>query len=183
MDPLDSNVGQVGVDSIRLAGRRIENLPLAEQARAVDQIPAARKAELESKRAAIRARYPRQSVAYLEGRIREARANIKRISDFRDQQRRRGTEYAAEIGLCRQREKLEAAIPNDDPERERKLAELRKQFPPYNVAAMEQQIEQFDEAVRRCDGVIAQENASIAELSEVLALVRRRDEELRHATE
>ena len=57
--------------------------------------------------------------------------------------------------------------------------ELFKQFPPYKVTAMEQQIVQSTEAIERADNVIAQEYSSIAELREVLALCKLRDTTLR----
>lgn len=178
MSRSSSNIREIGVSSIRLNGCRIEDLPIAEAARAKEQIPAAFEAERQSKVAAVRARYPKQDVTYLIAVINECQNNIRRISIFRNEQRAKINEYTAATTMCKHRDNMITQLTEDDPDRKRKIRDLNKQFLPYNVEAMRQQITQFEEAVQRSDNVIEQENASIAEFSEVLALVKRRDMEL-----
>jgi len=89
-------------------------------------------------------------------------------------------EYASQISLCKFRDDEITKIADDDDEREEKIKDLNKRFPPYKVPAMEQQIKQSGEAIERADGVIAQEYASIANLREVKGLCEQRDMRLRY---
>lgn len=179
MKPEDSPIGISGPESVRLNGVRIENLPIAEGARAKEQIPEVYEADRQTKIAAIKARYPKASVVYYEARVRECHENIERIKNFRDKQQAQISDYTSQLAMCKYREGEIAAIPEDDPDRVAKIKELKKRFPPYDVKAMRAQIVQFEEACERSDSVIAQENASIAELSEAIGRCRQRDLELK----
>lgn len=174
-----TSTGVLGPESIRLGGMKIQDLPIAEMAQAVSQLPLAEDTERQNKINDIIAGAPKQRVGYLEGRIAECEANIVRIQGMKSQQQQLISEYSAQIGLCAHRDKEIARIDEDDPNRDALISDLNKRFPPYNVAAMEQQIKQSTEAIERADEVIAQEYASISELKEYLALCRARDVKLR----
>lgn len=175
----DTNIGMIGPDSMRLAGRRIGNLPIAESAQAKQQMPSVYAADKATKIACVKARYPKATVAYLQSRIRECRQNIERVQNLKDQQRKYVTDYTSQLTMCEYRDTEIAKIAEDDPDRRRKIKELKKRFPPYDVEAMKLQIAEFDEACKRCDKVIIQEQESIAELSEVIGRCRQRDLELK----
>lgn len=177
---MKDNIGVSGVDSLRLGGRRIEDLPIAESIRAQMQLPAVHEADRESKIAAIKARYPKGSVLYYNSRIKEAQGNIVNVQNHRMELQTKMAEYTAHVTMCEYRDKEAANILETDPDREEKLKDLRKRFPPYDVKAMRLQIEQFDEGCQRCDDVITAENASIAELSEAIGRCKQRDMELKN---
>ena len=68
-----------------------------------------------------------------------------------------------------------------DPEQHKEqIKKIRKKTPPYNVEALNKQIEQFEESIERCDATIEQDYDSISEIREVLALAEQRDKELRN---
>ena len=174
-----SNIGDEGISSIRLGEMKICDLPIAEGARARSQLPlvedTARQNEIEN----ILAGFPKQRVDYLEGAIRECEVNILRIQEMKQQQSQLISEYTSQISLCEFRDNEIERIEVDDPERDAKIKDLKKRFPPYNVSAMQQQIVQSGEAIVRADEVIAQEYNSIAELREVLVMCQARDAKLR----
>jgi len=124
--------------------------------------------------------YPKQSVAYLNSRITESEQNILRIGDMKTQQHAMISEYNSQISLCRFRDEEIMRIDEDDKERDTKIKELFKRFPPYQVPAMEQQIIQSAEAIERADGVIAKEYSTIAEMRELKGLCEQRDIKLRY---
>ncbi len=179
----DSNIGVTGPASVRLGGKRIENLPIAEGARAKEQLPAVYEADRQSKIEAVKARFPRASVLYLESRVKECQENIERVHKFRGDQQSKISEYTSQLAMCGYREKEIAAIPSDDPDREEKIKDLKKRFPLYDVGAMKAQITQFEEGCKRCDSVIDQEHQSIAELKEVIGRCKQRDLELKNLGE
>lgn len=163
---------------MRLGGMVVDDLPIAEGAAAAEQLPAARETERRNVVEGILARYPDHSVTYLEGRIREARSNIiafKRERSGVDSQR---GEYQSILALCQHRDKLIAAIPEDDPELGAKTKALQSQFGLYQVEGLEKQIVQFGESAERFDQAIAREQADIAELRELVGLCKARDKEL-----
>ncbi len=177
----DSNIGETGLESIRLNGTRIHNLPIGEASRAVSQIPLVHTAERLTKIENIRAKYPKARVDYLQSRIGEAEENIKRTTKLKQDLATQISEYTGHISLCRFRDaEIErAAVIADKAERDAHVRELNRRFPPYSVEAMEQQIKQSREGIERADDVIAQEYQSIAELNGVLQHCARRDAELR----
>jgi hypothetical protein len=67
----------------------------------------------------------------------------------------------------------------NNPEDAEKIKQLLKQYPPYNIQALEDQINQFEQSIKRCDSVIDKEYDSIAEFTKNLALVQQRDLELK----
>ena len=174
------NIGVTGVGSIRLGDMKIGDLPIAEGAIAKQQMPLAEDTERQNEIKNILAGYPKQSVVYLESRISEAEQNIIRINDMKSQQTAMVSEYTSQISLCKFRDDEISRIAEDDDDREAKMKDLFKRFPPYKVPAMEQQIIQSSEAIERADGVIAKEYTSIAELREIKGLCVQRDMKLRY---
>lgn len=169
------NIGESGMKSIRIGGMKIEDLPIGESALAKMQLPLVENADREQKIKGILASAPKPSVVYLQSRIKEAHENIIRIQQMKDKETQTISEYTSLIAMCIFRDKELAKT--DDKE---KIKELNLQFPPYNVEAMEQQIVQSKETIERCDSVIAQEYASIAELHETVALCEKRDTDLKN---
>jgi len=175
---IDNNIGISGVDSIRIGDMKICDLPIAENALARQQIPLVEDTERQNKVNDIIVGSPKQRVTYLESRIVECQANVVRISEMKSQQQSIISEYTSHISLCKFRDKeIEKLV--DDEDYDTKVKELNKQFPPYSVSAMEQQIKQSVEAVERADDVIATEYNSMSELRELLVLCQQRDIQLR----
>jgi len=175
-----SNIGTTGVDSIRIGEMKICDLPIAESAIAKQQIPLAEDVERQNKINNILAGYPTHSLKYLSGRITECEQNIVRIGEMKNQQAKMISDYTAQITLCKYRDEEVHRLSEDDPERDAKIKDLFKRFPPYQVPAMEQQLEQSTDAIDRADGVIATEYSSIAEMRELKGLCEQRDLKLRY---
>ena len=169
-----SNVGERGPGSIRVAGMRIEDLPIAEQAAARQQIPLVldldRRNEIEN----IIAGSPKQDVSYLKGRIAECMDSIGRIGDLKTRELALIAEYMGHITLCRYRDDLLEKEADPD-----KIRDIQRKFPPYNVAKMEQQIDQSKASIQRAEAAIDREHASLRELNAVMAKCEVRDQRLR----
>lgn len=173
------NIGESGPNSIRIGGMKICDLPIAESAAAKQQLPLALDTERQNKIDDVIAGAPKQRVTYLESRIIECQANVVRISEMKSQQQATISEYVSQISLCKFRDGEISKLGEDDSDYDKKAKDLYKQFPPYDVKAMEQQIEQSEESIIRADEVIAKEYTSIAELRELLVLCQQRDTLLR----
>lgn len=170
-------VGESDIESIRIGGKKLTNLDMVPAAHAKQQMPVVLKTDRENKIGAIKAKYPKQSALYLRSRITECEENVKRIMGFRDEQSQKISEYKGLIMMCGIRDNTVAAL---DPEKDKdQIKTLKLQVPPYNIAAMEQQIIQFKEAIERSDKVIKQEYDSIGEHKEIVALCDQRDLELK----
>lgn len=169
-----SNIGQTGLESIRIGGMKVDELPIAESALTKQQMPMVEESIKRNKLGNIIAKYPKQTVAWVEGAIRECHASIKQVRALKAGQQKMIDEYTGHISLCAYRDK-EIAKTDD----EEKIRELKLKFSPYNVKAMEQQIVQCKEAIERSDDVIDKEHKSIAELEKLLAVCKQRDEELK----
>ena len=180
MGKITNNIGISGINSIRIGDMLIEDLPIAESAIAKQQLPLVEDTERQNKINHILVGYPKQRVSYLESRIRESESNIHRINEMKVQQQKMISEYTTQITLCRYRDDEIGRIDEDDPDREEKIKNLMKRFPPYKVDAMQQQIIQSTEAIERADEVIAQEYKSIADVKEVKALCEQRDLKLKN---
>lgn len=158
MNSKTPNIGESGIKSIRLDGRRVDDLPLGQGNEAIAQLPDAIASDRETKISNVKAKYPRPSVAYLESRIREAYHTIDKVTELREQQREHISEYAILISNCT-----------------RGIEEI-----PYDVEALKTQVKQFEDAIKRCDKVIEREHKSIVQLTEVLGLAKQRDLELKN---
>jgi len=178
----NSNIGQVGVESIRIKGRMIDDLPLGQGNEAKAGLPAAIEQERLNKIETINANYPTHRIDYLISRINECEENKKRMMLTIAQLGKMSSDYKGQIVMCEHRDREIAIAQEDvmlsDDEITAKVRELRRQFPLYDVVAMEQQIIQNDEGTERCTKVIEQEDTSIKELTEVLTLCRERDKKL-----
>ena len=171
------NVGQTGIASIRVGGMKLDTLPIAEAAIAKQQWSEKQAEETRNKIQDILGKYPKPTVLYLESRITECQENIQRIKKLKSEQDQMISDYSAHISMCKYRD---TELEKLDPERDREeVKKLKIKYPPYNVDAMRQQIEQCKEAILRCDVVVDAENKSIAELSGVLSLCKQRDAELK----
>ncbi len=176
----ESNEGQTGVESIRLGGMTIDQLPIAEAAITKQQWPDIIQASKDNVVENIKAKYPKQSVAWVNGAIKECGDSIKRVRALSVDQQKMIDDYLGHISLCEYRDKeihrIEQDTGNDVTT---EIKELKLRFPPYNVAAMRTQIKQCREAIVRADEVIDKEHNSIAELRELLVKCGNRDNELR----
>ena len=171
------NIGESGLASIRIGGMKLDTLPIAEAAIAKQQWSEKQAEENRNKIEDILGKYPKHSVAYLESRITECQENIKRVRKLKKDQEKLIDDYGTHIALCKHRDTEIAKL---DPEADKdEIKALRLKYPPYDVAAMKQQIKQSKEACLRCDYVVDQENTSISELTGVLALCKQRDGELK----
>lgn len=175
----DKNVGQEGLNSIRINGSKIENLPLGQGESAKNGLAAFIKTDKETKENNIKAKYPKVSESYIRATLQELNDNIQRVKDLRSGMKKKITEYRILITQSQIRDSQIKFFDKENPEHNKKIKELMKQFPPYNVQALEDQITQFEESIERCNGVIEQEFESIAEFTKNLALVQQRDCELK----
>lgn len=175
----DSNKGKEGLDSLRINGSKLDNLPLGQGEQARLGLADFLKTDKETKENNIRAKYPKASEEYIKATIKELRANIKRVREMKSGLKSKIAEYNTLITQGKIRDAQIELLNKDNPEDAKKIRELLKQFPPYNIQALEDQISQFEESIKRCDAVIDQEHDSIAEFNKNLALVQQRDRELR----
>lgn len=172
-------VGESDIESIRIAGMKLENLDMVPAAHAKQQMPKVLKTDKQNKIDAIKAKYPKQSALYLRSRITECEENVQRIMKFITDMNAKIAEYRGQIVMCEMRDKqMETLDPDNDRDKEI-IKDLKFRFPPYNVPAMEQQILQFQEAIDRSEAVIKQEYASIGEHKEIVSLCDQRDLELK----
>lgn len=176
------NIGEEGIDSIRIGGMPINSLNMVPLAHAKIQMAEVRKVQLQNKINGVKAKYPSQRVNYLDSRITECRENITRIQNMHEENNEKIMEYTSLIMACKMRDMEIAALP-ESPDKKQIIKEKFLKIPPYKVDAMHTQIEQFKETIERCTEVIAQEYDSIAEFNEVLGLCKQRDLELKNLGE
>ncbi len=170
-----------GVDSIRIKGQAINELPLGTGNEAKAGLKAAVTQERINKIEAINSKYPTLRIDYIDSRVNECLENITRIQGTMAEQTTMISEYKGHISMSKHRDKeIEKLIVSEfsQEEQDEKRKALFKQYPPYNIAAMEQQIVQCKEAIERCNNVIKAEHDSIAEFTEAKALCKQRDTEL-----
>tara|TARA_R110000751_G_scaffold216188_1_gene319534 strand:+ start:224 stop:766 length:543 start_codon:yes stop_codon:yes gene_type:complete len=176
----DKNTGQNGLDSLRINGRKLDNLPLGQGEKAKQGLSDFLRTDKETKENNVKAKYPKVNQDYCRGSLKETNNNIKRIKEMKAGLKVKTTEYSQLIKDSYKRdaeiESCKAQFPDDT----QKIKDLMKQYLPYNIEALETQIKQFEESIERCNSVIEQEFTSIAELTRVLALVQQRDLELRN---
>jgi len=163
-----------GIESIRLGGMTLDELPIAEGALTKQQMPSVINAYKDNTIVNIKAKYPKQTVAWIDGAIRECEDSIRNIRKLKDAQHKMIGEYTGFISLCKHRDN---EIKKTDSEE--RIKELKVLFPPYNVMAMKTQIQLCNEAIYRSDNVIDKEHESISELRELRVKCAKRDEELK----
>ena len=183
----------IGVDSIRIKGRRIGELPLGQGNQATEQLPDAIDAERLAAIETVNAEYPKHRIDYLVSRIKECEENKERMQTTIDQLNRMTSEYNGQIKMCEHRDKevtkldeallakeiADGTLSEEDMEAHTAATRaLFKQYPPYSVEAMKTQISQNNEGIQRCKVVIKTEDTSILEFTEVVMLCKQRDKEL-----
>jgi hypothetical protein len=185
MNNKDSNIGEVGVESIRIKGKRVGDLPLGTGNEAKAGLKDAIDQERLNKIATINSKYPTLRIDYIDSRVRECRENITRVQGTMNEQATMISEYKGHISMCHYRDKeidkLKKKVEDGKMEQvyfEQEKKTLFKRFPPYQIPAMEKQIVQCNEAITRCNDVIQTEHDSIAEFTEAKALCKQRDIEL-----
>lgn len=175
MGKTSSNIGQTGVESIRIAGMKVEDLPIAEAARVQPQIAIAEETERRNKAEAVIKRYPTQRVDYLEGRIRECKTSMDGMHKLMLAEQQRIQEYQGHIEMCKHRDRM---IDKLDPVRDAdEITQLKRQFP-YVIDRLEAQIEISNGSIERFQSVVRRETSDIEELNQTLSLCRQRDKEL-----
>ena len=173
------NIDIVGIKSIRLGGMKLNDLPIAEAASVRYQIPLAEDTQRQNKINNLMKKYPTQRVDYLKNRVAECEANIVNVNEMKARELQLISDYTSQLSLCKFRDS-EVDKLDESEESKKTRKELFKKFPPYDVVAMETQIEQSKAALVRADQVIAAEHDSIAEFREHTVLCERRDMELRN---
>lgn len=177
---MEDNIGEVGIASIRINGMRIQQLPIAEKALSLAQMPEVQRKKKELDIERVLKKYPSASVEYLESRERECRENIRRVEQMIVDQQTMIKDYTGWVQIMEVREQsleLASKIENEE-ERNLEIRKIEKKWPPYQSGALLDQIQQCREAVERGQKVIAEENASIAMLNENMGLAKLRDKEL-----
>ena len=176
---MTSNIGEKGVESIRIKGQRIEDLPLGLGNEAKAQLPAAIEQQRLNNIQTINAKYPKLRIDYIDSRVKECKENITRIQGTMTQQATMISEYEGHINMYDYRDKEIAKLDESADDYKEKRKALFKRFLPFSVPALEQQIVQCNEAIERCNNVIKLEHESIDEFTEARALCKQRDIELK----
>jgi len=161
-------------DSVRIGGMKVDQLPFGARERTIPQMEKVRKNERQQKIDGIKAGAPKQSVAYCEAKVREAKANQKKIQDMRDKAKEDIHSYKMYITQCNFRDDML----KDETDKE-VIRKLKVQYPPYNVEAMETQITQFEDTITNCDKVINEEIEAIRVLAGLQTLCEQRDAKLK----
>lgn len=178
----ESNVGKLGVESIRLGGMQIGSLPMREDAIAKEQLPESYKTDRENQIEQIKGKYPKQTVDWVLGAIKDAENSIRNVQKMSADQQAMIGEYSGHISLCEYRDKeikrLTTLI-EDKTELSERVRELKLNFPPYDVDKMKIQIGLCEEAIQRANAIVEQEHKTISELRDLLAECTRRDNELK----
>lgn len=190
-----SNIGQTGVESIRLNGCKVEDLPIAEAARVQPQIALAHDTERKNKIAGVLKKYPTQRVDYLEGRIREAKHSQESMANLALAEQQRIMEYQGHIEMCKHRDREIARLQADtalvgsypqtatltllQEDADAAIKALKIQFP-YVIDRLEAQIEISQASIERFNKVVQRESHDIDEMGQVLGLCKQRDLELRN---
>lgn len=182
------NIGEVGVESIRINNKKIDDLPFGQAQRAADQLPAALAAEQQQKISDVLARYPRVTHEYIESRLHECATAIKdfkrvkketqqKIADFtllaQQQQGENFTDIEDELY------EIGARTDIDIEEKKRLIKDRRSNCSAYDRNSLYTQITQFQENIERLDNAIQAENDSITELKVLLGKLEVRDAELK----
>ena len=172
---MSSNKGVYGPDSLRLNGKKVDELPIAEARQVIDQLPMVNAMDRMNQIEDIKAKYPKQEVAWIDGAYRECNGNMHAVRDLAARTQQQIDEYMGHIALCKHRDKLIGQANGD----KIKLKEINAQFPPYNVKAMKQQIAQFRQTINRCNDVVDQEQTTMEELKTLRSKCVERDEKLK----
>lgn len=173
-----SNLGETGLDSIRVNGQRVEEMPVGTNNEAKRGLEFAREKQRLQDIATINAKYPSHRVDYLVSRINEAEENKNRMKKLRGDMLSSISEYRELVLNCKTRDRLlgELDFESHDYESDRKY--IMAQWGPWDIEALKKQIAQFELDIGKVEAVLDQEDATIKQFSETVALCRKRDEEL-----
>ncbi len=185
-----SNIGEVGIRSIRIAGHRVEDLPLGMGNEAKAQIPLALDMQRQQKIAGVLKKFPTGKRVYYESRVKEANSNIVGFGEQRVLRRKWIGEYRATLqqidGVPNVRE-LEDEIFAVSQRTDIDLAEktsiihnMKEGHTTFVPEAMVEQMTQYETDIERYDIAIQEENDAIGLLSQTIGLVELRDFELRN---
>ena len=178
-DKEDSNIGQTGIESIRLGGKKIENLKVPIEAIiAQRQMQDVIENDRQNKIGEVKAKFPKQNTNFLKSKVEICRMNIRTIKQSIENWQREIISYKGFVMVCQERDKLLKSVINEE---ERK--EVECDFPPYKVDALEQQISQFEDSIKLGEATIDREHSSIEELMGVIAQCEERDRQLRELGE
>jgi hypothetical protein len=166
---MSSNIGETGVKSIRLKGKRIEELPLGTNNEAKEQLVDAIETERLNAIAEVCAKYPTQRIDYLTARINECEANKNNMRKMITDTYGRIQEYQGLVMQCEVRDKMLAELPCAIC----KQVELEHRGDERHVYE-----KQDEEALQRFEDVIKAEDESIKEHMQVITLCKQRDIEL-----
>jgi hypothetical protein len=170
---MSSNIGQKGVTSIRLKGKRVEDMPLGTNNQAKEQLADAIETERLNAIAEVNAKYPHQRVDYLTHRINECEQNKNRMKAFIAETRGKISEYQQLVMNCNVRDRM---LSKEDDPVERKA--IYREWGRWDAVELEKQIGQFEASIAKTEDVIRQEDDAIREHTEVIGLCRQRDKEL-----
>lgn len=185
---MSDNSDEVGVESIRINGQRISELPFGASQRAAEQIPLALATEKQQKISDVLARYPRATREYIDARLHECTCAI---SDF-TRVKKETQQKIADFTLLAQTQQGENFTDIEDElyaigarsdigleEKKVLIKERRANVCDYDRNSLYRQITQFQENIERLDAAIQAENDSITELKVLLGKLEIRDAELK----
>ena len=162
----ESNKGITGPDSLRLGGQKVDQLPFAAAEQTKGQLPEFYATEKLNKIVRIKARYPKQTVDWCNGAVRECQSNMINVGGLRKQTTESIEEYMTLISQCKRRDR-KVGEAKAQHKTEAEIRAVEKEFPPYQVKAMKTQVGQFKATINRCDDVLEQEKKSIADVREL----------------
>jgi hypothetical protein len=184
----ENNRGEVGVESIRINGYKIANLPFGQSQRVSEQIPLALATEKQQKISDVLARYPRVTREYIDSRLTECIVAIKDFSRVKKETQQK----IADFTLLAQQQQGENFTDIEDElyeigartdisidEKKVLIKERRANCAEYDRNSLYTQITQFQENIERLDAAIQAENDSITELKVLLGKLEVRDAELK----
>jgi len=107
---MTGNIGQTGIESIRIGGKPIAELNVRQRMEARVQLELT---EAQKARRAIKDKYPPYNVASMEAAVKEAHANIQRFTECIQKEQATISEFTGYIALCCLRDQELAALPDE----------------------------------------------------------------------
>jgi hypothetical protein len=98
------NTGELGTLSIRVNGVRINELPIAEQHEARQQLALAQDDERQQKIKSVMASYPPYQVSALKAQIVTSQASIQRAQTVIDKENQVISDYTGHVAVCERRD-------------------------------------------------------------------------------
>lgn len=182
---MTSNIGETGVESIRLKGMKVEELPLAFAAHVAPQIALAEDTERKNKIGNVLKKYPDQRTEFLGTRIQECKDNQQNMTRLIAEQQQMISDYKGHIAMTKHRNNEEDKLRGwleqgklTDDEFRQELKDLNKRHLPYDLDRLQAQIDLCEENIKRAQIVANQEADAIEELGRVKGLTEQRDAEL-----